>query len=362
MKRSPLQLSRMPPSPRTPSVIRTPAPATPVGWNCQNSMSSRGMLARAAMPRPSPVLMKALVEAAKIRPAPPVANTVALACRIMTSPVSISSATTPSTGAVGIAHQVEGHPLDEELRVGADVALVERVQHRVTGAVGRRARALHRLLAEVRRVPAERALVDRAVGVAVERHAEVLELVDHLRRHAAHGLDRVLVAEPVRALDRVVHVPEPAVLAHVAERGADPALCGHRVRAGREHLRQHRNGQSCLRQRERGTHARAARADDDRVEAAHRKRIHRATSPRLVAAGRRTPPPRRGGRAPWGRGLLALSRPAQADVSASWRRLAVAVDPHCVGPLAGCSRRCPLALIARPKARRLSIRDNRPAR
>src|SRR6266853_228134 len=96
MKRSPLALSRMPPSPRTPSVISTPAPATPVGWNCQNSMSSRGIPARAAIPRPSPVLMKALVVDQKIRPAPPVANRVARACRIITSPVSISSAVTPS--------------------------------------------------------------------------------------------------------------------------------------------------------------------------------------------------------------------------------------------------------------------------
>ena len=49
------------------------------------------------MPRPSPVLMYAFVEAAKIRPAPPVAKSVARACRIATSPVSISSAVTPST-------------------------------------------------------------------------------------------------------------------------------------------------------------------------------------------------------------------------------------------------------------------------
>ena len=90
MNRSPFALSRMPPSPRTPSVISTPAPATPVGWNCQNSMSSSGRPARAAMPRPSPVLMNALVDAAKIRPAPPVASTVTFACSIMTSPVSIS--------------------------------------------------------------------------------------------------------------------------------------------------------------------------------------------------------------------------------------------------------------------------------
>ena len=62
----------------------------------------------------------------------------------------------------------------------------------------------------------------------------MLELVDDLRRHLAHVLDRVLVAEPVRALDRVVHVPEPVVLGHVAERGADAALRRDRVRARRE--------------------------------------------------------------------------------------------------------------------------------
>src|SRR6185295_14816632 len=55
MKRSPLLLRRIAPSPRQPSVSSTPAPATPVGWNCQNSMSSSGKPARAAMPRPSGV-------------------------------------------------------------------------------------------------------------------------------------------------------------------------------------------------------------------------------------------------------------------------------------------------------------------
>jgi hypothetical protein len=38
-----------------------------------------------------------LVLAEKIRPAPPVANKVARACKIITSEVSISIATTPST-------------------------------------------------------------------------------------------------------------------------------------------------------------------------------------------------------------------------------------------------------------------------
>ena len=100
-------------------------------------MSSSGMPARAAMPRPSPVLMKALVLALKMRAAPPVANSVALACSAMTSPVSISSAVTPQHVAVLVADQVERHPLDEKLGVRLHVALVERVQHRVAGAVGR---------------------------------------------------------------------------------------------------------------------------------------------------------------------------------------------------------------------------------
>ncbi len=38
-----------------------PAPAMPVGWNCQNSMSCTPTPARSAMPTPSPVLMWALV-------------------------------------------------------------------------------------------------------------------------------------------------------------------------------------------------------------------------------------------------------------------------------------------------------------
>ena len=69
-----------------------------------------------------------------------------------------------------------------------------------------------------------------------ERQAVVLELDDRLGRLAAHVLDRVLVAEPVAALDRVVRVPAPVVLGHVAERRVDAALRGDGVRARREEL------------------------------------------------------------------------------------------------------------------------------
>src|SRR5690606_32147385 len=98
-----------------------------------------------------------------------------------------------------------------------------------------------------------------------ERHAVVFEFDHRGGRFLAHELDRILVAEPVRALDRVVEMEAPVVLAHVAERGADAALRRHRVAAGREHLGDAGGLQARLGEPERGAQARAARADDDDV-------------------------------------------------------------------------------------------------
>jgi hypothetical protein len=88
---------------------------------------------------------------------------------------------------------------------------------RVTGAVRGTTRALHRLFAKVLRMTTKGALINRAVFVTIERHAEVLKLNDGFRRLAAHELNRILITEPVRALHRVIHVPVPVVLAHIAE-------------------------------------------------------------------------------------------------------------------------------------------------
>src|SRR5262249_4697342 len=84
----------------------------------------------------------------------------------------------------------------------------------------------------------------------------------------------ILVTEPVGALDRVVHVPEPAVLGHVAERRADAALRGDGVRARREHLRQHAHRQAGFGELQRRTHAGATRADDQCIEAPSRELAH----------------------------------------------------------------------------------------
>ena len=111
----------------------------------------------------------------------------------------------------------------------------------------------------------EGALQDLAVLGAREGHAPMLELVNRLRRVAAEIFDGVLVAEPVGALDGVVHVPLPVVLAHVAERGGDAALRRDGVRAGRKHLGDAGGLQSRLGAADDGAQARAAGADHDHV-------------------------------------------------------------------------------------------------
>ncbi len=213
--------------------------------------------------------MKALVDEAKMRPAPAGGEERGLALEEDDVARLHLHGRHPEHRAVGVAHEVERHPLDEELRLREHVSLVQRVQHRVPGAVRGAAGALHRALAEILRMPAEGPLVDRAVVVAVEGHAEVLELDHHFRRHAAHELDRVLVAQPVRPLHRVVHVPVPAVLSHVAERSTHAALRRHGVRARREDLGQDRDPHARVGQLQRGAKARAAGPHDHRVELAN---------------------------------------------------------------------------------------------
>ena len=138
----------------------------------------------------------------------------------------------------------------------------------VAGAVGGGAGALHRLFAVVGGVAAKGALVDGAVGVAVERHAHVFEVVHDLGRLAAHEFDGVLVAQPVAALDGVVEGVVPVVLGHDAQRGRNAALCRHGVAAGGKHLGQRGHIKACAGEFKRGAHAGAAGANDDDVELA----------------------------------------------------------------------------------------------
>lgn len=166
----------------------------------------------------------------------------------------------------GVADQIDGEELVEEVGARADVLLIEGMQDRVTGAVGRRTGARRLIAAEVLALAAEGALVDLAVVQTREGHAGVLELVDRRDGLATHELDGVLVTQIIRALDRVEHVPVPGVRHHVGERGVHPALGGDRVRARRKDLGDDGNAQIRAGQLQRGVQTRAPGTDDECVE------------------------------------------------------------------------------------------------
>ena len=141
------------------------------------------------------------------------------------------------TPACAIFHyQINGKILNEKLGIVFEGLLIQRMQHRVACAISCRTGALCSAFAKVGRHAPKRALVYLAILRTGKRHTVVLQLDDGCGRFLAHVLDRILVAEPVGALDGVVHVPAPVVLTHVAQRCADAALRRNGVTASRKYL------------------------------------------------------------------------------------------------------------------------------
>ena len=85
------------------------------------------------------------------------------------------------------------------------------------------------------------------------------------RRFLAHELDRILVAQIIRAFDRVVRVPFGFVFFVVAQRGADAALRRARVRTRGIQFADDSSlcRPGCVQP---GHESRAARADNDHIK------------------------------------------------------------------------------------------------
>ncbi len=152
--------------------------------------------------------------------------------------------------------------LDAELHA----VLEERLQDHVTGAVGGVAGPANGSLAVVAGVAAEPALVDLALGRAVERQAHVLEVEHGVDRLLRENLGRILVDEVVAALHGVEGVPLPVVFFDVGERCRHAALRRTGVRPGRVELRDHR-GAGFRARLDRGAHAGPAGTHDHDVVA-----------------------------------------------------------------------------------------------
>ena len=119
----------------------------------------------------------------------------------------------------------------------------------------------------------------RPSGVREKTASPVLELVDVVRRLVAEDLDRILVAEPVGALDGVEGVLLGVVLGGVAERRVDAAFGRAGVAAGRMDLREKRDVGARVERLDRCPHAGEAGSDDEDV-------VLRVTCPTLPHARR----------------------------------------------------------------------------
>ena len=98
-----------------------------------------------------------------------------------------------------------------------------------------------------------------------EGAAVVLELDDGGRGLTGHVVNSILVTEPIRALDGIVHVPPPVVLVHVAQRGIDATLGGDGMTSGREELGNAGRVEAGLGETKGSSETRAAGADDEGI-------------------------------------------------------------------------------------------------
>jgi hypothetical protein len=78
-------------------------------------------------------------------------------------------------------------------------------------------------------------------------------------------VDGILVSQPIRPFDRIVHVPSPIVFVHVAEGGIDPSLSSDSMASCREELRYTSGVESRFGQTKGCTQTRSAGADDNGV-------------------------------------------------------------------------------------------------
>merc|ERR1719187_90810 len=135
------------------------------------------------------------------------------------------------TAALALLHQqVQGEILHEIIAVVPKTLTIQGMQHGVPCPVSHTAAPVGlSTLPVLVRLATKSPLVDLALRCAGEWHTVVLQLYDSSRGLSGHVVDGVLISQPIRSFDSVVHVPLPVVRFHVAERSIDSTLCSHCV-------------------------------------------------------------------------------------------------------------------------------------
>mmetsp|Transcript_30869 Transcript_30869/g.65337 ORF Transcript_30869/g.65337 Transcript_30869/m.65337 type:complete len:416 (-) Transcript_30869:68-1315(-) len=167
---------------------------------------------------------------------------------------------------IGSHEQIHGKVFDKVRGIKRQTPSVKSVKHGMSRTIGRtRASMGLSPLPEIERLSAKRALVNLALFGTRERQPEFFQFQNRLRGLPTHVVNGVLVAQPIAALDGIVHVPPPIVRAHVAEGGVDASLGGHGVRAGGEEFGHAGGFESGFAEAHGGAEAGAAGADDEGV-------------------------------------------------------------------------------------------------
>ena len=130
---------------------------------------------------------------------------------------------------VFITDQVQCHPFHKELGMGTNVLLVQSVQHGMACTVCHSTSTFYCAFAMFSSMATEWALVDFAAFYAVKRHTHVFQFDNSIWSCAGHEFDGILVAQPVRTFNGIVHVPIPTVFLHIAQRSRNAPLCGNCV-------------------------------------------------------------------------------------------------------------------------------------
>ncbi|KAH3663545.1 hypothetical protein OGAPHI_004946 [Ogataea philodendri] len=151
-----------------------------------------------------------------------------------------------------VHQQVHGKELDEVVGVVSERLTVQSVQKSVTGSVcnGTSSVCLT-TLTELLGLTAKGSLVNLSLLRSREWKTVVFQLDNRVWGFSCHVVDGVLVSQPVRTFDSVVHVPSPFVRVHVTESGVDTTLSCHSVRSGWEQFRDTGNFEALLGQTKR---------------------------------------------------------------------------------------------------------------
>jgi len=172
-----------------------------------------------------------------------------------------------NTAALAILHdEVQGEVLDEEVGVVAEGLAIKGVKNRVAGTISDSGATVGlTTLAKLQTLTTKGTLVDLALLGSGEGDTVVLQLDNTVRGLATHVMDSILITEPVRTLDSIVHVPSPVILAHVSESSIDTTLGSDSVGTGREELGDTSSVETSLSKTEGGTETGTTGTDDESI-------------------------------------------------------------------------------------------------